>query len=994
MNRLLSCVCGALLAVSGVTPLRAQAPAGTIRGRVTDAATQQALAGVRIAIGRRGALTQTDGRYVVTGVPAGTDTLRARLIGYAAATRPITIAGGDTVVADLAMTAQSVSLSTVVIVGYGQKRAGDVTGAVSQIGSEEFNKGTIVSPEQLIEDKVAGVQVVDNNEPGGGLSIRVRGQASVNAGSEPLYVVDGVPLGTGSGGGLTVGRDPLNFINPNDIGTITVLKDAAATAIYGANASNGVVLITSKTGQGATRVEYSGSMSAASVTRVPSMLDATQFRTAVTAYAPANTGLLLNANTNWFDLVDRTAMGQQHDVRLSGAGASSNYNLSVGYLNQDGILQGTKAERVSLGLNYDQRVYNDRLDLHATLKGTRSIDQFTPNGVLYNAAQMGPTQPVYDGTSVTGYYNWPGNLLTSADNPLEVLNLSSDRATTYRSVGSVQAKYDFSSVPTLQGLTGTVNLGYDVTQADRVTFYPNNIHYTTKNGVDGSYYRTTPSQLNSLLDAYVDYAPAVPVGPGNLDVTAGYSYSQSHADNEGILVQQFASNALGPNGIPSTGTLAPNLPDIEESKLISFFGRAGYNINDRYLLSASLRRDGSSRFGPSNQWGNFPGVSFGWRLSREPFLSGISALSDLRLRVSWGKTGNQAIGNYQQHVTYQPCNAQAQVQFGTSFVCPSRPSSVDPNIKWESTGTWDVGLDYGISNGRFDGAIDWYTKHTDDLLFNVPTPAGTNFSNFVTKNIGSLKNTGFELDLNARVLNGGPDGLNWTASINAAHNKNELLSINPGAVGAQVIQVGGVSGGVGTTIQVLEPGKPINSFYVCQQQYQNGKPVEGKFVSLADTVASACDAQSLRAFHDPWPHWMLGFSSTMSYRRFDLSFTLRAWLGNYVYNNVASNLGTYQELTRGAPYNLNSSVLQTGFMSPQYLSDYYVESGSFLRMDNIRLGYTFPWRTQQLRLFVNVQNAFTITGYSGVDPTAGLNGIDNNIYPRSRIVTSGLSVQF
>jgi hypothetical protein len=292
------------------------------------------------------------------------------------------------------------------------------------------------------------------------------------------------------------------------------------------------------------------------------------------------------------------------------------------------------------------------------------------------------------------------------------------------------------------------------------------------------------------------------------------------------------------------------------------------------------------------------------------------------------------------------------------------------------------------------GSLDWYTKHTDNLIFTVPVPAGSNLSNFVTTNIGSMKNTGVELSVVGRLLDGGPRGLAWTAALNVAHNRNELLSINPSASGAQQIQVGGVAGGVGTTIQVLQPGQPINSFFVCQQYYQNGKPVEGKYVSLADTIASACDAQSLRPYHDPAPKWMFGFTSSFAYRRFDLGVTLRAWLGNYVYNNVASNLGSYQELARGAPYNLSRSVLATGFLKPQYLSDYYVENASFLRLDNVTLGYTFPWRGQSVRLYAAAQSVFTITGYSGVDPTAGLNGIDNNIYPRARIFTSGLSVQF
>ncbi len=1002
--RRLRCTSGALLAVLGTAPLRAQEPTGTIRGRVTDAATQQPLSAVTVTVGSRTALTHEDGRYIVTGVRAGADTLRARLIGYAPAAQAVTVVAGDTINVDLAVTPRATQLSAVIVVAYGQQRAGDITSAVTQVSSKDFNTGTIVSPQQLIENKVAGVEVVDNNEPGGGLSIRVRGQASVNAGSEPLYVVDDVPLGTGSGGGITVGRDPLNFLNPSDIASVTVLKDASAAALYGANASNGVVLIRTKSGEGAPRVEYSASMSASSVTRRPAMLNGPQFAAAVQAHASQFDTLLLNQNTDWFGLVDRTAWGQEHNLVLSGAGATNNYRLSVGYLNQDGILKSTTVERISLGMNYGQQLYDNRLNLHANIKGSRSYDQFTPNGVLYNAAQMGPSQPVIDPASPTGYYNWPGNSLTSADNPLEVLDLATDHGTTYRSVGNLQAKYDFSQVAHLQGLTGTVNLGYDITQGDRVTFYPNNIHFETKQPDRGSYNRTTPTQGNASLDAYLDYAPPVNVGPGHLDLTGGYSYTKSHGDYPGIRVTQFTSNALGDAGLPADGLSAPYPPSVQDSKLISFFGRADYNVNDRYIASVSIRRDGSSRFGPENQWGNFPAVSVGWRVSQEPFVRGVRWLSDLKLRASYGKTGNQAFGNYLQHVTYQPCNAQAEVQFGNEFVCTARPSAVDTTIRWESTGTWDVGADYTLQGGRFSGSFDWYTKHTDDLIFTVPVAAGTNLSDFVTTNIGSMKNTGFELSLAADLLRGGPSGLSWTASLTASHNTNELLSINPNAVGAQQINVGNIAGGVGSTIQVLRPGEPIYSFFVCKQVYQSGIPVQDSYYNLAgDSVVTSCNLNSnTRAFHDPAPKWMLGLSSSFSYRRFELSFTMRAWFGNYVYNNVASNLGDYRELQQGAPYNLHSSVLQTGFTKQQLLSDYYVEDASFLRMDNLTVAYQFRYLGQQLRLFGSVQSVFTITGYSGVDPTAASSagtispgfGIDNNIYPRSRIFTSGLSVQF
>jgi iron complex outermembrane receptor protein len=989
MARVRGLIGGVLLAVLWMAPLRAQGSHGTIRGRVIDDATQQPLFGVTVTFGSRGALTQTDGHYLLTGVPASTDTLRARIVGYAPAVQSVTVMGGDTVVVDLAMTRQAIGLSEVVVIGYGEQRAGNVTGAVSQVSAAEFNTGRVVSPQQLIASKVAGVQVVDNNEPGGGLSVRIRGATSINASSDPLYVIDGMPVSTGAGGGISAGREALNFLNPGDVETITVLKDASAAAIYGANAANGVVIIKTKSGRGGPQIQYSGTASASSVTRLPQMLNATQFRAAVLQYGDTSQiNQLGTANTDWFSLVDRTAFGQQHDVVISGAGQSNDYHLSVGYLNQDGIIGGSTTQRVSLGFNYQQRLFSDRLEVRTNLKGSRAFDEFTPGGVLSNAAQMGPTQPVFDPGSTTGYYNWPGNRLQSADNPVQILDLARAQGTTYRSVGNVQAAY---SLPFLEGLKANVNLGYDVTNVSQVTFNPSVLHGETKSGQNGFFYRTDPSMANTVLETYLNYARPLNFAPGTIDATAGYSYSQSHAEYPSLTLRGLSTDIFDINGFPTALNVSPAGPNIQESKLISFFGRLTYNFNDRYLAAVSLRRDGSSRFGPSNAWGTFPSVAVAWRLSQEPFLRNLTALSDLKLRASWAKTGNQAFANYQQYTAYLPGNSQAQVQFGNIFVPTIRPSAVDPNIKWEQTSSTNIGLDYGFSDQRFSGAIDYYVKKTSDLIFTVPAAAGTNFSNFVTTNIGSMQNKGLEVSLSARMLQGGTGGLSWTADFTAARNSNKLTSISVG--GAQQILVGGVAGGVGTTIQVLEPGQPINSFFVCQQSYQNGKPVQGKFVSLADTIASACNAASLRAFHDPAPKWMLGHSSYLSYHSFDLSFTLRAWLGNYVYNNVASNLGTYKEITRGSPYNLHADVLNTGFTEPQYLSDYYVQDGSFLRVDNITLGYAFRYRGQAMRLFGTVQNAFTITGYKGVDPTAGLNGIDNNIYPRSRTVTGGLSVQ-
>lgn len=988
--RRLRLISGSLLAVLWMAPLRAQQPTGTIRGRVLDDVSQQPVSGVTVAVGSRGALTQANGQYLITGVPAGTGTLRARMLGYAPATRPVTVVGGQTLVVDLALTAQAVALSEIVVTGYGEQRAGDITGAVTQVSAEQFNPGRIVSPVQLISSKVAGVQVVDNNEPGGGLAIRIRGATSVTASSDPLYVIDGMPVSTGAGGGLSAGRDPLNFINADDIESITVLRDASAAAIYGSNAANGVVIIRTKSGAGEerrTQFEYTTSFSTSQVTRLPEVLNATEFRTAVQQYAPQNVSQLQNETTDWLGVVTQAGFGQDHNLSVTSTGENTNLRMSLGYLNQEGILLGTTVERVSLGLNLRQSLLSDRLEVRANVKGSRSEDQFTDGGVLSNATQMGPTQPVYDENTQTGYYDWPGNTLTSADNPLAIASLTTNRGVTYRSFGGIQADYRFGF---LEGLRANVNLGFDIAQVRGQYFQPRTLHNQTKTGNYGTDSRWNPSQSNAVLETYLNYAPPTTVLAGSIDVTAGYSYSQSHEEYPWYAANGLTTDVLGGNAVV-TATTVQNGQYVQDWKLISFYGRVNYNYGDRYLAAVTFRRDGSSRFGPSNAWATFPSVSLGWRLSQERFLQGVAGLSDLKLRAAWARTGNQSFGNYLQYSTYQFGDAQTQAQFGNAYVATIRPSAADHNIKWEETQATNIGLDYGFWNQRVTGAFDYYRKNTSDLIFYVPVAAGTNLSNYVTTNIGSMRNTGIELSLSARLLEGRNRGLGWTADFTVAHNSNELTAINPRAGGAQ-IRTGFIGGGVGNTIQVLTAGEPINSFYVWQQKYANGKPVEGSYEDLnGDGIINQND---LRPFHDPTPKWIIGHTSYLTYGRFDLNFTLRAQLGAYVYNNFASTRGFYDELTRSSPYNLSRSVLETEFQTQQYLSDYYVEDASFLRMDNITLAYSFNYRGMPWRAFGAVQNALTITGYSGVDPTAGLNGIDLNNYPRSRTWSGGLSVRF
>src|SRR5213595_1581217 len=778
------CVIGALVAVLWMAPLSAQQPTGTIRGHVTDGATHQPLSGVTVAVGSRGALTQADGRYLITGVPAGTDTLRTRMIGYAPAKRSVTVVGGDTVGVDLALSPQAVGLSEIVVTGYGTQRVGNITGAVARVSSAEFNTGRIITPQALIQGKVAGVRVVDNNEPGGGLKIRIRGATSVNASSDPLYVIDGMPVtSTLSAGRDSLSRDALNFLNPDDIESITVLKDASAAAIYGANAANGVVLITTKKSrQHGPEIQVSTSISSSSVTRLPSVLDAGEFRAAVTAQAPAKSASLGNANTNWFDLVDRSGFGQQHDVVVSGVGQSSNYRFSVGYLNQDGIIRSSSTERLSLGMSYEQLLLNDNLDIKTNVRGARASERFQAGDVLGNAVAMAPTQPVYDATNQTGYWDWP-TTGASASNPVASLNRSVSQGTTWRSVGNMQGAYH---LPFLRSLTANVNLGYDLTQANTQTFIPNDLAAQIRQG-QGLLSLSNRNQTSLVSEWYLNYSAPILAVPGNIDLTAGYSYSTSHSESPFFQETGLPSNLLGINGVSvGPNSVVQNSNYVVDYKLISFFGRFNYNLNDRYLLAASVRHDGSSRFGPGHQWGTFPSVSLAWRISQEPFLRSVTALSDLKIRASWAKTGNQAFGDYLHYPTYTYSNAQAQYYFGGQFIPTIRPSAVDTAIHWESTESYNVGVDYALFGQRISGALDWYTKKTSDLIFRVPVAAGTNFTNLVTTNVGTMRNRGVEFSVNARVLEPRAEGLGWTAGFTVSHNGNELLSINPNRTLSQI----------------------------------------------------------------------------------------------------------------------------------------------------------------------------------------------------------------
>ena len=982
------------LLASAIASTAALAQSGTIAGSVTTADGGRPIAGAQVSVlgTSRGGVTGEDGRYTIV-VDPGTYRLRVRRIGFSPdSATGVVVTSGVVTTQDFRLTASAAVLGEVVSIGYGTVQARDLTGSVSTTTTKDFNTGRVVSPEELIRAKVPGVQVIDNNEPGGGISIRIRGGTSTTASNEPLYVIDGVPLQVG--GGASAGRNPLNFINPNDIESITVLKDASSTAIYGARAANGVIIVTTKSGKTGPQFTYTGTASTSRVTGGPDLVNASQFRTAVAQYAPSRSGMLGTANTNWLGAVEQDATGYEHNVGIAGHRDAMNYRLTMGYLNQTGVLKGTEVQRASLGFNYADRLF-DRLNVRANLKGSRTKDLFTPGGVLGNAIAFPSTQPIL--TDSGTYYEFRGAggaaITGVPNNPLSILAQVSDQGSTLRTVGDLEGEYE---VPFLTGLTATVRGGFDLDRADRTTFTPTTVYSQLTGSTPGDIYRNIPEQQNTVLDAYAKYAHQFEQFSSNFDITGGYSTERFRGDYPSFNVVGLGSNLLGLYGIPTAAEARP-FHNVDETRLVSGFGRANLSLMDRYLFTATVRRDGSSRFALGHQYGTFPSAAFAWRLIDEPFFKGKTPLSDLKVRIAWGKNGNQSVGNYLSYLAYTYGQSTAQAQLGNEFVTTIRPGSIDPNLSWETTTSTNLGIDYALMGDRVSGSIDLYTKKTTDLLFDVPTAAGVALSNHIVTNIGSVQNRGLEFAINANLFDGGKRGFTWDANFNASTNRNKLLSID--RPGITQILTGGIAGGVGTNIQVLQPGVPVYSFLVYHQIGDtSGVPI---YQDLnGDGIINSSD---LRPFHNPAPKWILGHTSNMSWMGFDASATLRAYLGNYVYNNVASNLGYYNILTQAnAPTNLHSSVLKTGFLKPQYQSDYYVEDASFLRLDNLTLGYTFgPMRgmnafrvVEGARVFGTIQNVFTATKYSGIDPTAGVGGIDNNLYPRSRTFVGGVSLGF
>jgi TonB-dependent starch-binding outer membrane protein SusC len=981
---------------------------GSVRGAVTDDQGEPLIGATILLVGTaRGTATDFDGTYLLENVPAGEQQIRASYTGYNDITKTVAVRDGQESVLNFQLGEDVKVLEEVVVIGYGTQRRGDATGVITAVSDKNFNRGAIVSPDQLLVGKVAGVQITSNSgEPGGQSSIRIRGGTSVNASNEPLYVIDGVPIDNAphNPGGFSNGRNPLNFLNPSDIETFTVLKDASAAAIYGSRGANGVIIITTKKGKAGARprLNYDGYYTTATVDDQPPVLDAEAFRNVVTFKAPERLNTVGNANTNWMEEILQTSTGQNHALSFTGGGENFGYRVSAGYQQLKGVVRSSETERTSFGLNYNHSLFDNRLIINTNLKGAFTKDQYDP-GAVGSAWRFDPTQPVYDpnNTTYAGFFEY-GNPLAPR-NPVSGIEQSLDFGKNFRSIGNMEMEYKLDDL--VPGLSAKLNLGFDVTNGERKRFQPTTYVRPPISDYTGEIRFENITRGSKLLDFYLNYNKALS-DVHRIDVTAGYSYQDFRGEFPSFRAFNLNTDIFQYNSTnPATDFEANN--SVVENRLISFFGRANYALMDKYLLTVTVRRDGSTRFSEANRWGLFPSAAFAWRILEEGFADGLrGTLSDLKLRLGYGITGNQDIGDFRYLPTYTFSNFRARYQFGDEFVTTARPNGYDANLKWEETSSYNIGLDAGFSNGRIRGSIEYYYKRTKDLLFTVNVPAGTNLTDRVLTNIGEVENQGIELTLDAAVL-AKPD-LSWDLGFNIARNNNKILAID--RVSTQGILTGGISGGVGNFIQILQVGQPVNSFFVFTHKLgADGLPLidgvdhndDGQ-VNLADIYEDTnndgrVDDLDKQPYKQPAPDYILGLTSNFAFKGFDLNFTLRANLGNYVYNNNSSDRGYFDYLTVSGVSinNLHQSTLETKFTRPQYFSDYYVEDASFLRMDNITLGYTFLPKSvfSNIRLYATAQNLFVLTEYSGVDPEVG-GGIDNFPYPRARGFIFGLSFGF
>ncbi len=954
----------------------------TISGIVSDASSGETLIGATITIpnSSTGTITDIDGAYSLVINDSVTE-LEISYTGYQSVRLPIP---KDNIL-NVSLALGEI-LDEVVVIGYGEVKRQDVTGSVRSISSKDFNKGVIAGPQQLLSGKIAGVNITTDGSPGGGSVIRIRGEASLGASNDPLIVVDGIPLGEGVGGS----RNALNLINPNDIESMTVLKDASATAIYGNRASGGVIIITTKKGKvGAPfSISYNGNISFGNITKNIDVLSADEFRSALTNHFGENspeTELLTDANTDWQEEIFRQASGMDHNINVSGAFGNIPYRASVGYTNFNGLLKRDNFKRISTNVNITPRLIDNRLQLNLGIKNVRTNNFFGNFGAIGSALAYDPTKPVRDESDIYGGYttwtipNGNPNALAPA-NPVALIEQRDDESTVKRYILSASADYRFSF---LKELRANLNLAYDSANGSGTVIIPDNAAFAfdleTGGGANNNY---SSDVTNRLLEFYLNYRKEI--GIHTFDLVGGYSWQNFRFKN---FSQNFSTS-----GIQNEGDQDDDNPS--EYYLVSFFSRLNYDFKNRILATFTLRADGTSRFSPEARWGYFPAVGLAAKL-----IDRNSDFLDLiKLRVGWGVTGQQDIGQnfYSWQGTYQLSTPTASYQFGDQFINTYRPNGYDNNLKWEEASTYNIGLDFSVIRDRFSGTVEVYKRFTSDILNDIPIAAGTNLTNFLTTNIGDMESEGFELALNITpVLT---ENTRWDFNINGAYNKAEITKLTSSDDPAfEGNRVGGIAGGVGSTIQIHSVGFAPYSFYVYEQLYdESGNILEGQFVDRnEDGVVNTDD---LYRYEKRAPNFTFGFSNSLKISNFDFSFAGRAIKGNFVYNNIKTSNGYLNGSYNSSGYirNIHPIAVEQNLLEDEtlILSDAFVEDASFLKVDHITLGYTFPTLVKNgVRVYGTLQNPFIVSDYSGIDPEV-FSGIDNVIYPRARTILFGLNVNF
>lgn len=876
------------------------------------------------------------------------------------------------------------------------------------IKAEEMNKGAVTSPQELIMGKVPGLSVSQGDgAPGAGSTIRIRGGASLNASNDPLIVIDGIPVSNDAAPGTS---NALATINPNDIETFTVLKDASATAIYGSRASNGVIIIQTKKGtQDKIKVSYSGTFTAKDPYKRIETLDAQSFREVMQAQYPEGTAqsadiqrilnVYPNQSTDWQDAIYQTGLSTDQNIGIAGKAGFMPFRISLGYNTEKGTLKTSKYERYTGAVNLSPKFFDNHLSVDINVKGTINKNRFADSGAVGAAAFFDPTKPIYDEENrYNGYWNWGIVQGAQADlatqNPLSLLYDRNNHGTTKRSLGNIQLDYKIHG---LEDLHANLNLGYDVAKTTGRNFVnSNSVQSSLDKTFTGLGQGNTWNNLrrNHLLDFYMNYAKNIESIKSNFDIMAGYSWQHFYYANHDITYSNPTEDLGAKEGYTYDENERHYIRDDHrripyENYLISFFGRLNYNFMDRYLLTATLRRDGSSRFSENNRWGLFPSAALAWTISNEPFMKATeNVLSKLKLRLGYGVTGQQEIGDYQYITSYSFSTNPNTTYLGTTLL---KPNGYSPDLKWEQTTTYNVAIDFGFLNNRINGSIEYYQKHTKDLLNTISAAAGTNFINLITANVGKMKNKGVEANVNAIAIQS--KDFTWEVGYNITWNDSKITKLtttfNP--------DYQGIDAGTNQKHQV---GEMPGTFYLYQQVYdENGKPIQNAFVDR-NNDGQIIEADRYLTHKSPMAKVYMGFSSQFSYKKWDLGFNLRANFGNYVYNGVASGNSTSNNYGgKGFITNLYNGFQDTGFTllntSEQMASDYFLENASFLKMDNLTLGYSF----QNLfaaklsgRISASVQNVFTISKYSGLDPECG--AIDSNIWPRPRTYTIGLNLNF